>query len=182
MYDPEQEKTFVLAAQAGDREAFGKLYDALLAGLFGYVRARMASDVEAEDVVSEVVLTVVKKLRTFRWRHPGSFRAWVFQIARRELADFYRRNPPPAEAIDEHEFLPDPLPTPETSVLYGENRTEVLALVNRLSPRKQEVVMLRYFGGLQNHEIAAVLDLDEHTISAHLSRALSDLQAELTRV
>ncbi|HSG46119.1 MAG TPA: sigma-70 region 4 domain-containing protein, partial [Anaerolineales bacterium] len=51
-----------------------------------------------------------------------------------------------------------------------------LGIVGKLSARKQEVVLLRYFGGLQNREIAAVLDLDERTISAHLSRALSELQ------
>jgi RNA polymerase sigma-70 factor (ECF subfamily) len=182
MYDPEQEKSLLAAAQAGDREAFGILYDALLPGLYGYVRARMASDVEAEDVVSEVILTVVKKLRDFHWRHPGSFRAWLFQIARRELVDFYRQNGSQTAPMDEtHETLSDPLSDPEILSRHGEIRADLLATVNRLSERKREVVMLRYFGGLRNMEIAAVLDLDERTVAAHLSRALDELQLGLTR-
>jgi RNA polymerase sigma-70 factor (ECF subfamily) len=65
--------------------------------------------------------------------------------------------------------------------LHREVSADVLRLIEELSPRKQEVVLLRYFGGLQNKEIAAVLDLDERTISAHLSRALSELQEKLEK-
>lgn len=179
MYDLEQEKTLVHAAQAGDQGTFGRLYDALFPGLYGYVRLRMSATVEAEDLVSEVVLTVVQKLDKFHWRYPGSFRAWIFQIARRKLVDYYRRNPTTNEALDENETVSDSSPTPETQALQHETRARILRLVKELSPRKQEVVLLRYFGGLQNKEIAAVLDLDERTISAHLSRALGKLQKEL---
>jgi len=45
-----------------------------------------------------------------------------------------------------------------------------------LTPRRQEIVALRFFGGLRNREIAAVLDLDERTVAAHLARGLADLQ------
>jgi len=180
MYDPEREKILLAEAQSGNRDAFGVLYDALLPGLYGYVRARMASDVEAEDVVSEVVLTVVKKLRDFRWQHPGSFRGWVFQIARRELVDFYRDNGSRDAPIDAaRDSLPDPLPGPEARALHNEGRADLLARVRCLSERKREVVMLRYFGGLRNTEIATVLSLDERTVAAHLSRALDELQSGL---
>jgi RNA polymerase sigma-70 factor, ECF subfamily len=180
MYDPEQEKMLVEAAQSGDRDAFGNLYDALLPGLYSYVRARTTSDVEAEDVVSEAILSVVKKLQDFRWRHPGSFRGWVFQIARRELVDFYRQNGSLVTPMNEmHESLPDPLPGPEIWALRGEGRADLLAMVSRLSERKREVVMLRYFGGLRNTEIATVLNLDERTVAAHISRALDELQSAL---
>jgi RNA polymerase sigma-70 factor (ECF subfamily) len=181
MYEVKHEKSLIQAAQAGDRGAFEHLYDTFFPGLYGYIRSRMPTTVDAEDVVSDVVLTVVRKLGDFRWRFPGSFRAWLFQIARRKLTDFYRRNPAPADALDEHEALSDPLPAPEIQTLHREVSADVLRLIEELSPRKQEVVLLRYFGGLQNKEIAAVLDLDERTISAHLSRALSELQEKLEK-
>jgi len=179
MYDPEQEKSLIFKAQAGNREAFGRLYDALLPGLYGYVRARMSSTAEAEDVVSEVVLTAVQKLQGFRWRHPGAFRAWVFQIARRKLADHYRRNPGFNRETEENETLPDASPTPEMQAIQHETRADLLERIRRLSSRKQEVVLLRYFGGLRNKEIAGVLGLNERTVSAHLSRALEELQKSL---
>jgi len=181
MYELKHEKSLVQAAQAGDRAAFERLYDAFFPGLYGYIRSRMSTTVDAEDLVSDVVLMVVRKLEDFRWQFPGSFRAWLFQIARRKLADYYRRNPAPADALDEHETLSDSSPTPEIQTLHREVSVDVLRVIEELSPRKQEVVLLRYFGDLQNKEIAAVLDLDERTVSAHLSRALSELQEKLEK-
>jgi RNA polymerase sigma-70 factor (ECF subfamily) len=176
MYDLQQEKSLVFATQEGNRNAFERLYKAFLPGLYGYVRARMSTTVDAEDLVSDVVLTVIQKLDTFRWRYPGSFRAWIFQIARRKLADYYRRNSLPHDSLEETETFVDAAPAPELQILRRELREDMLGLLNRLSTRKQEVVLLRYFGGLQNKEIAAVLDLDERTVSSYLSRALSELQ------
>ena len=85
------------------------------------------------------------------------------------------------ELLDENENLSDATITPELQTLQRELREDLLGLVGNLSTRKREVVLLRYFGGLQNKEIAAVLDLDERTISAYLSRALSELQKELNQ-
>ncbi len=181
MYDLEREKSLIHAAQAGDRRAFESLYEAFFPGLYGYVRSRMSTTVAAEDLMSDVVLKVVQKIEDFHWRYPGSFRAWIFQIARRELADYYRRNHMSNELLDENENLSDATLTPELQTLQREMREDLLGLVGNLSTRKREVVLLRYFGGLQNKEIAAVLDLDERTISAYLSRALSELQKELNQ-
>jgi RNA polymerase sigma-70 factor (ECF subfamily) len=181
MYDLEREKSLIQAAQAGDRVAFERLYDAFFPGLYGYVRSRMPTTVDAEDLVSDVALRMVQKLSDFHWRYPGSFRAWLFQIARRKLVDYYRRNPTTNEALAETEAVPDSSPTPEVQTLQREEQAGVLGLIKGLSSRKQEVILLRYFGGLQNKEIAAVLDLDERTISAHLSRALSELQKGLDK-
>lgn len=181
MYDLEQEKTLIQAAQAGDRRAFESLYDAFFPGLYGYVRVRMSTTVAAEDLVSDVILRVVQKLNDFHWRYPGSFRAWIFQIARHKLADYHRRNHITNEPLDENENLSDASLTPELQALQWEKREGLLGLVGNLSPRKREIVLLRYFGGLQNKEIAAVLALDERTISAYLSRALSELQKEINQ-
>lgn len=61
----------------------------------------------AEDLVSDVLRSVVQKLSDFHWRYPGSFRAWIFQIARRKLIDYYRRNPATKETLDENDAVPD---------------------------------------------------------------------------
>ncbi|HET7078316.1 MAG TPA: sigma-70 region 4 domain-containing protein, partial [Chloroflexia bacterium] len=55
-------------------------------------------------------------------------------------------------------------------------------LIATLSPRRREVITLKFFGGLQNREIAAVLGLDERTVASHLCRALEDLYARYTRL
>ncbi len=49
-------------------------------------------------------------------------------------------------------------------------------MIETLSPRRQEVITLRFFGELRNQEIAEILSLDERTVASHLCRAIEDLQ------
>jgi DNA-directed RNA polymerase specialized sigma24 family protein len=70
MYEFEQEKALVLAAKKGDRDAFGRLYDAILPGLYGYIRSRTSSTLEAEDLVSDVIFMMVKKTGRFSLAEP----------------------------------------------------------------------------------------------------------------
>ena len=67
MYELEQEKTLICKAQAGDRNAFEGLYKAFFPGLYAYVHSRMPTTVEAEDLVSDVVLRLIQRLHDFNW-------------------------------------------------------------------------------------------------------------------
>lgn len=183
MYLLEKEKTLVTQAQKGNRQAIAQLYDGLFPGVYAYTRLRLPTTADAEDIVSETFLAVVNRLPHFQWENTGSFRAWVFQIARNHIANFYRRKEPNvtiplAEAPDAS--LTQPF-TPEDTFIQTERKHYLLSTIRHLSPRRQEVLLLRYFGGLRNNEIALALSLDERTVSAHLSRALAELQTILDK-
>jgi RNA polymerase sigma factor (sigma-70 family) len=67
----------------------------------------------------------------------------------------------------------------EAAALAGEDRQEVLAAVARLPRRQREVLVLRYYGGLADLEIAAALHVSRGTVSSTASRALVALAQEL---
>ena len=159
-------------------EAFRELYRAYFPRIYAYVSYRVGRVQDAEDLTAETFLRAVEHLSRFRWRGEGSFAAWLFRIAHNLVANFYRADARWPEPIP-LELLPDvraadDLPADELA------RKEVLAhlrhLIGDLSPRQQEIVTLRFFGGLRNQEIAALLDLDERTVAAHLSRGVRRLQ------
>ena len=176
-YSKEQQRSDVQAARNGDREAFERLYDHLFPRLYGYVAHRVGTKEDAEDVVAEAWLRAVRHLEQFEGGPGGTFSGWIFQIARNLVADHHRRGLPefatPLEELDEVEAN---APWPQHFTERGERRQRMQAVIRTLSPRRQEVVILRYFGGLRNREIADLLGLDERTVASHLSRALSDLQ------
>jgi RNA polymerase sigma factor (sigma-70 family) len=60
--------------------------------------------------------------------------------------------------------------------MQSEQAFHIRQMIALLPIKRQEVVILKFFGGLRNKEIAAVLDLDERTVASHLSRALTDLK------
>jgi RNA polymerase sigma factor (sigma-70 family) len=72
-----------------------------------------------------------------------------------------------------------PVWSAEAAAMVGEERREVLAAVARLGGRQREVLVLRYYVGLTDQEIAAALRVSRGTVSSTASRALAVLAREL---
>lgn len=160
-----------------DPAAFNRLYALYLGRVYGYVAARIGNRQDAEDVVSEVFLKVVRNLDQFRRQHGLSFAAWIFTIARHAVSDFYRRRPSVQTlALDAAPLIAD---SPDLVVMERENARDLRKLVSALPERQREIVMLRFYSGLRNQEIAVVLGVGEKTVSANLSRALKDLSQQI---
>ncbi len=162
-----------------DPDAFRQLYRYYFRRVYTYISYRVGRVQDAEDLTAETFLKALAGLPHFRWRGKGSFAAWLFRIAHNLVSNFYRAG----------EKVPDPIPPemlpdlPGDAMMPGDAlaRKELLArlrrLIGMLSPRQQEIVTLRFFGGLRNKEIAVLLDLDERTVAAHLSRGVRRLRA-----
>jgi DNA-directed RNA polymerase specialized sigma24 family protein len=73
----EKMEELVLMAQAGDQEAFAKVYDALIDPIYRYVYYR-ANKIDVEDLVENVFLKVWENLKKYRSMKNKSFSSWVF--------------------------------------------------------------------------------------------------------
>ena len=175
---PKQEREYIRQART-DPRAFVHLYDHYFPRVHAYVRYRVHSPQDAEDIIADVFFKAIRELGRFKWRHRGSFAAWLFRIAHNLTVDYYRRRERDAISLDLSEGvteLPGYAPLPDQVLAQRETFQQVQALIATLSPRRQQVITLKFFGGLRNHEIANILGLDERTIAAHLSRGLQDLR------
>ena len=68
---PEEERSLVDRAKAGENEALGRLYDAYVARLYRYCLTRVGDETEAEDLTEEIFLKVLGAIDRFEWR-PGA--------------------------------------------------------------------------------------------------------------
>jgi RNA polymerase sigma-70 factor (ECF subfamily) len=169
-----------IARAKRDPDAFRALYHAYFQRVFAYVAYRVNGAADAEDVTSDIFMQVVKGIGGFHYRGDGAFAAWLFRIAHNCVATYHRRAfVRRTLALDDVPEIASPYATPEGALADKDCFIRLHTAIRRLSPRRQEIITLRYFGDLRNQEIAAVLGLDERTVAAHLSRALRDLQAEL---
>jgi RNA polymerase sigma-70 factor (sigma-E family) len=74
---------------------------------------------------------------------------------------------------------PSPPLSAEESVLLSEDRQQVLAALARLSRRRREVLVLRFYLGLSEAEIAATLGISHGTVKSTAARGLAALARAL---
>jgi RNA polymerase sigma-70 factor (ECF subfamily) len=166
------------AASAGDVEAVGRLYDALVGPIYRYVAVRIRRREDAEDVTQLVFERIVAALP--RYRHNGKpFAAWAFRIARNAVIDYQRRLRPtePLGLIVE----PSDGVGLEALSLRDEEIRELRAAIRRLTPDQREALALRYAAGLSAEETAAVMGRQPGTIRGLTFRAIEALRRHLTR-
>lgn len=169
----DEEHNMLKHAQA-DATGFRTLYQHYFQRVYAYVAHRLGNKQDAEDVTSDIFLKIVKSIRQFEYRNEGCLNAWIFRIANNAVTQFHRQTRVNVALDDVPEIAIQDL-TPEGELQQKELFIYMHRLINDLSPRRQEIIRLRFFGGLRNHEIAEALDLDERTIASHLSRGLDDL-------
>ena len=163
-----------------DLSAFKELYALYFPRVYAYINYRVGRVQDAEDLVASTFLKATERLSQFEWRGDGSFAAWLFRIAHDLVVDFYRRdgNAPKSVSIDELPEIKSDSVLPGDAALQKEKFAYLRQLIGTLSPRRQEIITLRFFGGLRNKEIAGILGLDERTIASHLCRGLDDLHGK----
>lgn len=166
-----------LITQAKQNPAcFRLLYRRYFARVYAYVAYRVRRVQDAEDITAEVFMKVTQNFHQFEYRGEGSFAAWLFRIAHNTVMQFHRHDEGAIIPIDDLPEIADHTLLPDQALQRKEQFAYLSAMIAQLPTRRREVITLRFFGGLRNNEIAAVLGLEERTISAHLSRALQDLR------
>src|SRR4030042_5635047 len=81
------ETRLVQEAQKGDFSAFDKLYCKYIKMVFGFVYNKIGRKEEAEDITSEIWLSVVLNLSKFQAR--STFKNWLFGIVKHKILDYY---------------------------------------------------------------------------------------------
>ncbi len=180
MSRPPTEQELVERAKRGDEDAYEELVRAHQGIAFrtAYLVAGGAS--EAEDAAQEGFVKAHRALGRFRSDAP--FRPWLLQIvaneARNRRRSAGRRAALVLRAAAEGSSG-GAAPSPEGSLLAGEERERLLAAVNALGEGERLVIACRYFLELSEEETAAALGVRRGTVKSRTSRALARLREEL---
>ena len=141
----------------------------------------MRNEQDADDMTQETFIRACRALPRFELRKDTSFEAWLYRIAVNCCRSRMRRKwyqvlpwPEPApQIVAEVEKQPD------RRMLQGEQRDEILEAINALGEKHRLVVILRYYAGLSNEEIARTLNIPSGTVRSRLHTARQRLKAQL---
>jgi RNA polymerase sigma-70 factor (ECF subfamily) len=165
----------VRAAQAGDAEAFGRLYDHYVTMIFRYVYHRVGDRAMAEDVTSETFVRALRRIDSlsFQGRDVG---AWLVTIARNIIRDHvkssrYRLEVTTADMRDADRATDGP----EDAVVAHLTNQQLLICVQQLNAEQQECIVLRFLHGLSVAETAAIMGKKDGAIKALQHRAVRRL-------
>ena len=170
-----EDRELVERAAAGDRAAFGALYERYAATVHGVLVATGPLE-EARDLVHDVFLRALAALP--RLDHPERVVPWLCTIARNRARDAFKRsgrNSEPAEVLD---TLPDNPPEDDNA----EEASAVLNAVRELPEAYRETLALRLVEGLTGPEIAERTGLTHGSVRVNLHRGMKLLKERLSRL
>jgi RNA polymerase sigma-70 factor (sigma-E family) len=124
----------------------------------------------AEDVVQEAFCAVYRGW--WRLREPDRAAAYLRTAVVNGCRTELRRR---RVRMAARTLYDPPVWSAEAAAIDAEDRREVLAQVARLPRRQREVLVLRYYLGLADQEIADTLGVSRGTVSATVSRAMAAL-------
>ena len=156
-------------------ERFAVLFNRTHQPLLAYAVRRVADPADAADIVAETFLVAWRRLDEVPPDEQA--RAWLFGVARRVLANYYRgehRRLALGERL--RTSLCEVVPPPEVGA------TLVEIAMERLSPDDRELLRLVAWEELAREEIAMVLQIPRATVRVRLHRARRRLLAEMQTV
>lgn len=162
-----------------DRDAFEALYARYSGSVLSLAEGMLRHTVLAQDVTQDVFLAIWCGARQFD-AHRGSARAWIFSVAHHKTIDAVRRSQRHfttalSDAIEHEE---DVLEVAQARV----HADHVRRALEALSAEQRTAIVLAYYGGYTQREIATRLGVPLGTIKTRIRDGLLRLRIALGRL
>ncbi len=162
----------------GDINAFDAIYERYCHRLFGFVIRYLKCREDAEEIVQEVFLKIWESRQKIYSN--SSFESFIFTIAYNSTITLLRKRITEQKCLDNFRLRKQINASPNLidEINLRELDEKVHTLLNRLTPRQQEIFRLSRDEGLNHAEIAKKLNISTNTVKNHLVAALAFLKSE----
>ena len=167
----------VARARTGDSEAFGRLYQRYADPIYRYLLVRLGDTKEAEDLTEDVFVRSFQSLGSYRERG-FPFSAFLYQVAKNVLVDYYRRQKPEVE-------IPIPEPAVENlrpldeHIIRDEQMRDLRRAMEDMPLNYREVIILRIILAMPTSVVANWMNMTEGATRVLLHRALAALRGRV---
>lgn len=178
----------IQGAQNRETEAYDRLVERYAPRLYGFMYRLLGRREEAEDLVQDVFVRVVRTLDSYE--HDGRFEPWLFRIAANVARDRIRRQTrsPHWASLDAEthghrmvvEAGQDDQPAKKLGIEDSGDASHVAgrlqAALEQLPEPERQVVLLRHYGQMSFADIAAMMETPVGTALARAHRGLAKLR------
>lgn len=179
--DKDTEREIAEGLQQGSRQAWLQLYEAYAELVWRNITRLAGDSVAVADIVQETFLAAARSAQNFDPKR-GSLWVWLWTIANRQLALYYRKQKPDAllaqaqhwwtaldgQKLDWIDVKADP---PPDILQSRELATLVRAALSQLLPEYQTLLLAKYVDGQSAEQIAEQMDCSPTAVRSKLARA-----------
>lgn len=170
-----RQAVMVADTENGSQQSLSRLFESCYPKVYRYMYVRVRHQELAEDLTSDVILRVVRSLRSYH--HRGApIEAWVYRIAANRLSDHFRK-----DRASQTVRLNEALVRVGRDGLAERVATwlDLRMALSELAGSEQQVLALRYVQGLNIEETAQVMGRSHQSIKNLSHRAQAKLRALL---
>ena len=146
-------------------DEFEKLLAEVSSGMERFVRYRLPSQTDADDVLQEVYLSAYRKFPQLK--NKDAFKTWIISIARNKCNDYFRAKAAQME-ISIEELSQQELSAGRLGISVVHTVRETL---DRLGDKDKQILYLYFWKELPQTEIAKILDIPVGTVKSRLFTA-----------
>lgn len=161
-----------------DQELFEQIVARYQNKIFSYINRLIGNREEAEDLTQEVFIKVFKNLYGFDTKR--KFSSWIYRIAHNEAVNHIKKKSYfRILSIEQNEFLQNTMSTTENlieKIIKKENAKKIRELLDKLSFKYKEVLVLRYMEEKSYEEISDILRMPVNTVGTLINRAKGQLE------
>jgi len=165
-----------------DAGALEALYDRYGRAAYSLARRILTEETLAQDVVQEVFLSLWRNARRFDAGR-GTVATYLLSMTHHRAVDVVRREEKLRRwrTSDEGlELAPDPKARVEDEVEASERRAEVRAALKDLPDPQRQALLLAYFGGYTQREVAALVGVPLGTVKTRMAAGMRKMKEALS--
>ncbi|MFQ5873640.1 MAG: RNA polymerase sigma factor, partial [Dehalococcoidia bacterium] len=174
-----QERHLLRRARALDEQALSAIFDMYYPLLYRYIYHQVGHTTTAEDLTADVFIRLLKQLRSGHGPD-RRLKPWLYRVAHNLVVDHWRR-----DAHRDHDQLDEELPAVEEGTEQQAQRAilrqQARAALDTLTDKQRAVIILKFLEGMDNAEIAEVLEMTVGAAKALQSRGLAAMRSYLVR-
>ena len=162
-------------AKSKDKQAFSEFFSLVAPRVKGYLMKLGSSDIIAEDLLQEVMLTVWKRAETFD-RSKAAVSTWLFTIARNKRIDLLRKEIRPELDPEDPMLSPENEKLADTAYEEKQDSEKILEAINTLPKEQSRLIHMTFYEDKSHSMIAQELGIPLGTVKSRIRLASSRLK------
>ncbi|MFY0688349.1 MAG: sigma-70 family RNA polymerase sigma factor [Cyclobacteriaceae bacterium] len=167
------DEALIILVQKGDQHFLNEIFRRYERPLFNYFLKVTMNQDDSADLTQTTFIRVMKYVKSFD--ETRLFKVWLFQIARNQTKDYFRKMKVHKDQFSPVDHLPD-LSGDDDSELLIERETKLFKALEKLDCDKRELIVMTKLNGLKYEQVAQIRDTSVGAIKVQVHRTIAQLR------